>query len=104
MKSNKLAFVVTALLVSVSTSGIASDKWLGDRGDNWEEHIVSTKSRAQVIAELNEARAQGLVSVGGDTSYPRTPEIKSTLSRETVRAQAVEAAKNPQRNIDFIGG
>ena len=104
MKSNKLAFVVTALLVSVSTSGIASDKWLGDRGDNWEEHIVSTKSRAQVIAELNEARAQGLVSVGGDTSYPRSPEIKSTLSRETVRAQAVEAAKNPQRNIDFIGG
>ncbi len=63
MTSRKLsiAIVAGALVTAVGSGAFASDKWLGDRGDNWEEHIVSTKTRGQVIAELNEASAQGLV-------------------------------------------
>lgn len=97
MKLNKSTFTMAALLVAVSTSSIANDKWLGDSGDNWQEHIVSTKTRAQVIAEIKEARAQGLISDGDDSLYPRIPEAKSTLTRDAARAKAAEDARNTQR-------
>jgi hypothetical protein len=95
---------VSALFAITGSNALANDKWLGNRGDNWEEHIVSTKTRAQVIAELNEARSQGLVGYGEEPGYPKTPIGKSTRSRDEVRAEAIEATKNKTRNLDYIGG
>ncbi|RZI40059.1 DUF4148 domain-containing protein [Herbaspirillum sp. HC18] len=106
MKSYKISsFVVTAVLGAVAGSpAFASDKWLGNRGDNWEEHIVSTKTRAQVIAELNAARSAGLISYGQEPRYPDLPVAKSGRSREQVRAEAIDAAKNRQQNIEYSSG
>lgn len=106
MKSGKLSIAIAVgTLFAVAGSGaFASDKWLGDRGDNWEEHIVSTKTRAQVIAELEEARAKGLVTYGEEPNYPQTPVAKSTRSRAEVRAEAAKAASNPDRSIEYSSG
>lgn len=105
MKTSKFVVLfATALLSVAGSSAFANDKWLGDRGDNWEEHITSTKTRAQVIAEMNEARAQGLLSTQIETDYPKQPALKSTRTREQVRAEAVEATKNPVRSIDYSSG
>ena len=51
---------------------------------------TSTLTRAQVQAELQEARAAGLVAFG-ETEQPAA-QVASTLSREQVRAEA-EAAR-----------
>lgn len=99
-----LILAATGLFTLAGSTAFANDKWLGNRGDNWEEHITSTKTRAQVIAELNEAFAQGLVGYGQETEYPKTPVVKSTRTRDEVRAEAIDAAKNPTRTTDYSSG
>lgn len=95
--------VATGMLIVAGSGASADDKWLGDRGSNWEEHVKSFKSRAEVVAELNEARAQGLVGNVGDANYPSTPVAKSTRSRDEVRAEGAQAARNPNRAIEYSG-
>lgn len=60
--------------------------------------FVSTKTRAEVRAELEQARAQGLLTWGESRNYPVSAPVRSTRSREEVRAEAIEAMKHPQRN------
>lgn len=92
MKTIKqIAVIAGVLFASATTGAFADDKWIGDTGSNWQDHIQSTKSRAEVIAELNEARATGLLSVGEDPFYPRTQAIESTKSRAEVIAELNEA-------------
>lgn len=65
---------------------------------------VSTKTRAEVQAELAQARAQGWVTGGEEPDYPKI-QVKSTRSRAEVRAEAIESVKNRKRNPDYdIGG
>ncbi|RZI40078.1 DUF4148 domain-containing protein [Herbaspirillum sp. HC18] len=106
MKSNKLftTIVIAALTATFGGGAFANDQWLGNRGDNWLEHVSSTKTRAEVRAELEQARAQGMLIGGQEPNYPAQPAFKSTRTREEVRAEVVEAAKNPVRNLDYIGG
>jgi hypothetical protein len=105
MKAHKIFLLVaTGLLTVAGSTAFANDKWLGNRGDNWEQHITSTKTRAQVIAELNDARALGLVGYGQVTAYPSAPVVKSARTRDEVRAEAEEAAKNPKRTIEYSSG
>jgi hypothetical protein len=56
MKSNKLflAIVTGVLFASFGTSAFANDKTNGEGDANWLDHIVSSKTRAQVVAELKE--------------------------------------------------
>lgn len=105
MKSNKFSqFITTGVLFAVVSSGAyANDNWIGDQGDNWYERIVSTKTRAQVLAELKEAREQGLI-VNGETDYPPLPVAKSTRSRAEVRAEAAKVAKNTNHSMDYLSG
>lgn len=96
MKSTKVSTViaVTALLAAIGSSAFADDRIVGDAGTNWQDHITSTKTRAEVRAELEQARAQGLLSVGEDPHYPRQPVATTgSRSRAEVRAEAAEAAK-----------
>lgn len=106
MKSNKFSLsIVTGVVFAIAgSSAFASDKWLGDRGDNWQDHVVSTKTRAQVIAELKEARAQGLIVNGDDPHYPRLPVATSTRSRAEVRAEAAGASQNKDRSMEYSSG
>lgn len=105
MKTSRISLLIAATLVATAgSSAFANDKWLGDRGDNWESHIVSTQSRTQVIAELNDARAQGLTGYAQDTNYPQTAAFKATRTRAEVSAEAVSAAKDQKRPIEYVGG
>lgn len=106
MKSKNLSIAITfgALIAVVGSNALASDKWLGNRGDNWEEHIKSTKSRAEVIAEMQEARAQGLLRQGDDPHYPATPAATNARSRDAVRAEAGKANAERKPSPDYMSG
>lgn len=114
MKLNKLALiVVTGLSLSgLSATALADDKWLGNSGSNWLEHVQSTKTRAQVLEELKQARAQGLVRIGEDPTYPQA-QIEATerqavkRTRAEVRAEAARAAQsglNGMNSNHYLGG
>src|SRR5471032_2485368 len=50
----------------------------------------SGKTRAQVAAEVVQARAAGLLDTN-DATYPVIPAVASTLTRAQVQAQVVQA-------------
>ncbi|QRX81157.1 DUF4148 domain-containing protein [Glaciimonas sp. PAMC28666] len=51
-----------------------------------EDHVVSTKTRAEVTSELVAAQAQGLMNQN-HARYPILPSEKSTLTRAQVEQQ-----------------
>lgn len=51
--------------------------------------FVATKSRAQVRAEVVDARAAGTTQFVTEANVGITPVLKSTLTRAEVRAEAV---------------
>ena len=82
MKSRKLSIAVATglLFAGLSAGAFADDKWLGESGSNWQEHIQSTKTRAEVTAELNQAHAQGLHTMGTEASDLNPPAATSGAS------------------------
>ncbi len=99
-----IAIAVGALFTIASSSVFAGDPWLGERGANWEQNIVSTKTRAQVMNELAQAKAQGFVFYGEEPNYPQTPVVKSRLTRDEVRAEAAQGKNNQQSRELYSGG
>lgn len=95
MKSNTLTLVtlVGALFAGASSSALASDIWLGESAQH-----APAKTRAQVIAELQEARAQGVQENGELPPAPRYAAAKQERSRTEVRAEAIEAVKVSSHN------
>ncbi|WP_034302563.1 DUF4148 domain-containing protein [Herbaspirillum sp. RV1423] len=57
-----------------------------------ETKFVSTKTRAEVISELQQAQAQGLIANGDN--YPIVIQARSTRSREQVVSQSQSASDN----------
>lgn len=99
MKSKKLMPAVAGLVLiaGMSSSAFADNKWLGDHGSNWLEHVQSTKSRAEVLAELDQARKDGSLRVGNGTTYPPQP----TADNGRTRAE-VQANRQGNRNFNSI--
>ncbi|MBB3214226.1 hypothetical protein FHW67_003538 [Herbaspirillum sp. Sphag1AN] len=62
-----------------------------------ETKFVSTKTRAEVIAELKQAQAQGLVTNGDN--YPIVQEPRSSLTR----AQVMSTLSQPSSNESYHG-
>lgn len=95
MKSKKIsAFIAaSAFLAALGSNAFADDKYVGQLGSNWQDHVTSTKSRAQVTAELEQARAQGLVVGGEEPFYPKQPSA-TTKSRAQVIAELEQARAN----------
>jgi hypothetical protein len=58
-----------------------------------ETQQISGKTRAEVIAELQQARAEGLMDYN-DLTYPIQTPVKSARTREEVSAEAIAAAKH----------
>jgi hypothetical protein len=58
--------------------------------DNWND-VVSTKTRAQVLAELKQARADGSIKAG---SAGYLNPIVSQKSRDEVRGEVLAAARS----------
>ncbi|HEY0843905.1 MAG TPA: DUF4148 domain-containing protein [Noviherbaspirillum sp.] len=104
MKTRQFAAALFATVFSFAGSAaFAGDQLQSEIGEGWMQHITSTKTRAQVIAELNDARAQGVTVGASETSYPQVPVAKSTRSRDEVRAEAINAMKNPVRGVEYTG-
>lgn len=111
-KKTFTAFASLLLVAAFSSNAFADDKWLGDRGTNWLDHIKSTKTRAEVVAELEQARRDGSLRVGNSAYYPPAPAMTSGgangggRSRAEVHAEAVQANQNPRGPLNeiYFGG
>ena len=90
---NRFAYPAIALLSLAAAFSAHAES--PTRDDGATQAWTSTKTRAQVQAELFQARADGTTKVYSVTYNPLTV-AKSTVTREEVRAQArVERATNP---------
>jgi hypothetical protein len=58
----------------------------------------SSKTRTQVVAELQQARANGEINVG-DADYPYQPKFVSTKTRAEVVAELVQARANGELSV-----
>jgi Domain of unknown function (DUF4148) len=76
--------LIAALAVAVTGGSVMA----GDTDYPYVDHsnVVSSKTRAEVIAEIAQARADGTLAVG-DTTYPRAPAITKSKTRAEVRAE-----------------
>jgi predicted RNase H-like HicB family nuclease len=95
MKSKTLSILTLAgvLFAGASSTALASDIWLGEAAHGSSSHAAQGKTRAQVIAELQEARSLGLLENGELPPAPRQAQLQQERSRAEVRVEAVEAVK-----------
>ena len=85
MKTTTL-FAAVALSFAAAGASMAQEVTF-----DYPQPITSQKSRAEVIAELQQARADGTLQVDRDIYSPnRTPSM-STLTRAEVNAQTLAA-------------
>ena len=93
---NKINRLVYPAIVQLSlAAAFSAHAESPSRDDGAAQVWTSTKTRAQVQAELFQARADGTTQIYAESYNPLTV-AKSTLTREEVRAQArVERATNP---------
>ena len=92
--------LVTALIAIAAAAGGTA---FADEGVAFklEPAFVSTVTRAQVQAEVLQARKDGTLQVIGDADKPVVFESKA--ARSDVRAQAVQSVRNHVVNVDQLG-
>ena len=79
-----LLTLAVAAVATLSAAGNVAYAAEAD-GNQWLDAATATKTRAEVAAELKQARADGVVGFAG-TSYPWLARAKSLTSREAVKA------------------
>jgi hypothetical protein len=91
MKSKQLF----AIVVLAGTVGVASAEGQGPGLSNLQDEapMVVVKTRAQVQAELAEARRQGLVVYGETDAAQNVAAIVTTKTRAEVQAELTEARR-----------
>jgi hypothetical protein len=94
MNAKKLIAAITVLTAAGSASAQFTEHVAPDA------NFVSTKTRAQVISELNQAYADGtLVTVDG-ADYPPLRRAASTRTREEVRTETRQAPHNVSGRVN----
>ncbi|MBB3211832.1 hypothetical protein FHW67_001100 [Herbaspirillum sp. Sphag1AN] len=88
---NATKITAAVLLFAAAGASFAENKYPP------ETKFVSTKTRAEVIEELKQARAEGLIVNGNN--YPVFVVPHSTLTR----AEVVSQLKGPVRNDIYTG-
>lgn len=99
---NAKKMMIAAAVFAAAGSAYATTDITG----NFEDftNVPSTKTRAEVIAELKQAKAQGQVA-STEWVEPSTLATKSTRTREEVRAEAIQYAKTHHKiNPDYDFG
>jgi hypothetical protein len=92
MSTSKFAVSALIALASVAATSAAFAESSADR--NYPQISVnSVKSRAEVQAELVQARQDGTLHIGNDNDYPVITATASSKTREQVMAEYV-AARN----------
>lgn len=79
---------ITAAIVLFAAAGAA----MAESPFPPETKFVSTKTRAEVTAELQQAQAQGVLTNGNN--YPIVIQARSHLSRAEVASQAQSGSSN----------
>lgn len=90
MSTSKFAISALIAVASVAATGAA---FAGNDKNYPQINSVSTKTRAEVQAELVQARKAGTLQIGNDNSYPVIAAAPSNKTREEVVAEYV-AARN----------
>jgi len=94
MKMNAKRLIATVAVFAATGSVFAQQTETVDPAANF----VSTRTRAEVIAELKQARADGSLNYTDDR-YPVVQANRSSKSREQTRAELVEAQRNHVINV-----
>jgi hypothetical protein len=96
-KMNAKKLIAALAVLAASTSAFA--------GENTEvvdqSNFVSTKTRAEVRAELDQAYAQGFHP--GSTDVIEFKNVASTRTRDEVRNEAIQSAKGHQSSNLYVG-
>lgn len=101
MKANKFSLMIATgmLLIGTSTGVLANDKGASS--------AKASKSRAEVVAEIKQARVQGQIGNGEMSWYPRQSSISSGSSGTRSSSVAVPTAVSSQNSFDsslYFGG
>jgi hypothetical protein len=68
-----------------------------------EREFISTKTRAEVTAEVLQARAQYTLPMSVEINYPPQIDAAVTRSRDEVKSEAILANKHHDVNPDYVG-
>lgn len=108
VNTKSLALVTLLAVVGATASAQEATPW--PELDN----LVSHKARAEVKAELAQARAKGFAFTGGEATIFRDAPVVGTRDRAAVRAEARAAAKaraatpaasqDPTAGLMYVGG
>lgn len=91
------------LIAAVAMFAAAGATFAGETAEYVDyTKVKSTKTRAEVRAELEQAYAEG--KVGQYAEFVEHTQVASTKSRDDVRKEAVQAAKSQQNRGLYFGG
>ncbi len=94
MKTASASSIVVSLFVASFALPVAAQEIV-----EFDDHFVSTRTRAEVQAEAATAAAAGqLVPTGEAMEYPMLASAPSTLTRSEVRAEVARAAAAGELN------
>ncbi|WP_280187866.1 DUF4148 domain-containing protein [Delftia sp. PS-11] len=99
MKNTRRFAIIAALTVSAAAAQAAGFDFAENSSYPPEVQTQSTLTRAQVIADLKAAQANGTLLSVGEGYQPAQNTAASTLSREQVRQEA--AAAERAGKLDF---
>ncbi|WP_394781887.1 DUF4148 domain-containing protein [Undibacterium sp.] len=106
MKTKQIiaAAVLTLTGVAAFAAPVGGDAYVSFPIPNtFSKTAVSTKTKAEVQAELVQARSEGQLT-GGEEYVSTVGKTTSTVSRAEVKAEAIKAAKNGSRNTEYSFG
>lgn len=91
------------LIAAVAVFAAASGAFAADNGAYVDHsNAVSTKTRAEVRAELEKAYADG--QLGHNSEFVEHTRIASSKSRDAVRTEAIQAARGSTAGSLYFGG
>jgi len=103
MKSNKLTLTLAAILLAgASTGALADDKWTGDVGSNWLEHVQPAKSQGQTVAQASQAE-QGSARSRDIHAQHRAAAATIAKPAHADSPTATSGRNTPLDNIYFSG-
>ena len=94
---------IIAAVAAMSAFVAAGSVFAADNG-MYVEHlnVPTTKTRAEVRAELEQAQAAG--TLAGNSEFVEHIHVASGKTREEVRGEAVQAARNQAGRSLYFGG
>lgn len=96
---NMKKMIFSATLLAIAGSAAASDAFpFGP-----EASFKSVKTRAQVVQEVLQARAQHTLPSSLEVNFPQTVASTTTRTREEVKIEATKAAQHHQFDPDYAG-